>query len=157
MKSQNAVFNIVGSVTGDDTGKLRQLIKELNISDLVTIIEAKNGKEKEQLLLESDIFLLTSRTEGMPMGVIEALNYGIPCIVTQGTSVKSLIEENDVGWGCETNSDSLADVIKQSVLERNKWTKKSDAAKSLMQKNYRWNKIASETIKRYADFINYEN
>lgn len=153
LRDSKASFSIIGSAVGDDTKKLKIMISKLGISDLVTVFDAIKGKEKEEMLLLSDVFILTSRTEGMPLGVIEALNYGIPCLVTQGTSVKSLVEKNDLGWGCDTNSESLAFAIKQSVLENNKWYKKSRNAMEMMQKEYRWENIAFNVIQKYNEFI----
>ena len=43
------------------------------------------GKVKEKVLLDNDFFILTSRLEGHPMALIEALSYGLPCLVTQGS------------------------------------------------------------------------
>ena len=153
LRKKNAKFCIAGSVNGDDSKKLKQLIMKLHISDIVRIIDAVKGKEKQKLLLESDIFLLTSRTEGMPMGIIEALNYGVPCLVTKGTSVKELIESNDVGWGCETNVESLSHALKISILERNNWEQKSKNAQQLMQEQFRWENIAKKTIQIYSNLI----
>ena len=150
LRDNNASFEIVGSVRGDDTTKLKQLINEFYVSDLVIVTDAIFSSEKEKKILESDIFLLTSRTEGMPMGVIEALNYGVPCIVTQGTSVRKMIQDNDIGWGCDTNVNALSDVIKLSILEKNEWIEKSNRAKNLMENNFRWNTIAFKAIQVYS-------
>lgn len=154
LRDSNAKFYIAGSVLGDDTDKLKELIENKKLSDIVFIQSAVKGNEKETLLLKSDIFILTSRTEGMPMGVIEALNYGIPCLVTQGTSVMEMIVNNNVGWGCETTVDALAETIKLSILERNRWIEKSDNARTLMEEQFRWDIIASNTIQKYSDYLN---
>ena len=105
------------------------------------------------MLLDSDIYIMSSRTEGMPMGILEALNYGIPCLVTKGASVKDLVESNDVGWGCETNSDSLSEAIMNALQERNRWQEKSNNAITLMEKEFRWSVVAAKTIEKYKEFV----
>ena len=47
------------------------------------------GADKKKVLKDADLFLHTSRSEGHPMGVLEALAYGIPCLLTPGTNMAS--------------------------------------------------------------------
>lgn len=44
------------------------------------------------VLLQTDLFIQTSRHEGMPMGLLEALSIGVPCLVTVGTSLGHIIK-----------------------------------------------------------------
>lgn len=43
--------------------------------------------DKETILLNSDFFILTSRFKGHLMGLIEALSYGLFCLVTEGSNM----------------------------------------------------------------------
>ena len=65
-------LNIVG---GGDTNGLRMQIQDLGIADSVKIKSAT--KEIEQEYLCSSIFVMTSRYEGLPMVLLEAMSYGI--------------------------------------------------------------------------------
>ncbi len=40
----------------------------------------KNKEEIEKYMLESSLFLMASVSEGLPMVLLEAMSYGIPCI-----------------------------------------------------------------------------
>lgn len=90
-------------------------IKKLNLPS-VSFEGAIYGKEKNDMLSEKDIFILTSRYEGFPMAVLEALDSGLPCLVTKGVNMTSIIEKYQVGWECETNPVDVANLI-YSVLE----------------------------------------
>lgn len=57
-----------------------------------------SGLDKKAAFKTSDVFILPSRSEGMPVAVLEALSFGMPCIVTPETNMASLIEDNDCGW-----------------------------------------------------------
>lgn len=138
--------NSNSSVENCDIGKF------CSISSGVYINPAEHeisGKEKEDQLLQSDVFIQTSRTEGMPMGIIEAMSYGLPCIVTKGTSLGEIISEGDSGWVAETNAESVAKAILQCIAEREYWTQKSENALSLVKNKFGWEKVAKETLSIY--------
>ncbi|MBO5496546.1 MAG: glycosyltransferase, partial [Oscillospiraceae bacterium] len=59
---------------------VQELIRQNGIEDLTTLSPAISGQEKEDTLLGADVFVQTSRFEGMPLGILEALSYGIPCL-----------------------------------------------------------------------------
>ncbi len=126
-----------------------QMIKEKGIEDVVQLHHAVTGDEKKRLLLESDIFIQTSRHEGMPMGILEAMSYGIPCIITEGTSLGEIVRYYDAGWVAETNTDSIAEVIKTAIGQNSLLSMKSANARRLVSEKFAWNIISKEAIKKY--------
>ena len=80
------------------------------------------GNLKEQAYLDSDIYILLSRNEGMPMSVLEALSYGLPCIITPTTNMSDIIKYNASGWICELNIESVYRTISKAVIEKIKLT-----------------------------------
>ena len=94
------------------------LIKENGVDNIVTLHPAIDGEVKREKLLDSDVFIQTSRHEGMPMGILEAMSYGVPCIITQGTSLGKIVEEYDAGWVAETTADSIAESIETAINEK---------------------------------------
>lgn len=111
------------------------------------------GELKENVYRKSHVFILTSRSEGMPMGVLEALAHGIPCIVTSQTNMTDVISAFNCGWISELNPNSIAKSIVNAVSEykknQNYFYKQSlEAAHSLS-----WDKIAERTIEIYNTII----
>lgn len=129
------------------------LISKYGVEDYVFLHDAVVGKEKGKILLDADLFIQTSRSEGMPLGLLEALGYGIPCLVTEGTSLGSVIEGNDAGWVAKTNKESIAETIEKAVLEKDLWSKKSQNAIRLIKENYTWEKVVKDTITKYKELI----
>lgn len=68
------------------------------------------GKEKAEHL-RGKIMVLTSRYEGFPMTVLEALSYGNPCIVTKETNVLDEVVLNNLGWACTLDAQSIASAM----------------------------------------------
>lgn len=52
----------------------------------------------DEILIESDVLLMTSKNEGMPVIIIEAAGYGIPTITTDVGGVKEFVSDYDTGF-----------------------------------------------------------
>lgn len=130
-----------------------QMIKERSLNGLVTLNPAVFGADKESVLLESDIFIQTSRTEAMPMGILEALSYGLPCIITTGTTLGDFIKSYNAGWVAETNAQSVFEQLVKAIEEKNTLVEKSKGAIALIDENFAWNTVAQDTVCRYLRII----
>lgn len=111
------------------------------------------GKYKDGVMRKSDIFILTSRFEGMPMGVLEALSYGLPCILTPGTNIGEEVKAAGAGWLAEAKSIKIAEVINDAVKEL---YLKRDLLKNNaieLSKKYDWSNIATISINEYKKMI----
>ena len=153
LRKCNVILQIYGPFINSDSNKIKELINNNNISDLITLNDAITGFEKEIKLLDSDIFIQTSRFEGMPMGILEAMSYGLPCFVTRGTTLGELIEEYDAGWVCETNADSVAECIVRCINDKELFRQKGQNARKLIKDNFLWEKVSKNTIEQYKNII----
>ena len=129
------------------------LITALGLEKLVFLHDSVTDDEKTKALLNSDVFIQTSRSEGLPMGILEALSYGIPCIVTQGTNLKEIIEESDAGWGADNTSDSIGSAIKHFILNQDELQQKSENAIRLIKERFEWSVVANRTISKYLELL----
>lgn len=77
-RHQDARLLIVGE--GPDKEKLGRLASSLEIAEQVKFLG--NVSNVGQILLESDIFLMSSAWEGLPIALIEAALAGLPVLVT---------------------------------------------------------------------------
>lgn len=153
LRKYKAEIKIFGPIDKNNKYIIDKLIKENNVKDLVTLNEAVTGLNKGKILLESDVFIQTSRSEGMPMGILEAMSYGLPCLVTRGTSLGEIIEKYDAGWVCETNAESIAEYIIRCIKEKDLFKLKGLNARKLIEENFTWNKVSSETVNHYKELI----
>lgn len=103
-----------------------------------------SGRAKEECLLNSDVFVLTSRFEGHPMGLIEALAYGVPALVTPGSNMEKEIREADAGWTCdELTVEKVVAMLQTMLAELKQLPVKSKNAIKLAEP-YDWDKLAEE-------------
>lgn len=67
------------------------LIDELELSDRVTLHGWTKKPWKEVLLLHPTALVLTSKYEGLPMVMIEAMAHGIPCLVANFSGYEDVL------------------------------------------------------------------
>ena len=150
----NCIFDIYGPDFDGRAAYLAELIKTSGVNDIVFQHGPISGIEKEKKLLSSDIFIQTSRFEGMPLGILEALSYGIPCLVTRGTTIGEAICKNECGWMSDTNDNDISECIKGAVLATEQYLKLGQNARAFIQENFAWDRIAKQTIDSYELLLN---
>lgn len=90
--------NLYFCFAGDgDFKEVHSLIQNRKISDNARVIGWINDKTKLSLLLKTHIFVLPSYNEGLPMALLEAMTYGIPCVATNVGGIPELIKNNKNG------------------------------------------------------------
>ena len=88
---KNFAFIVAGY---GETQKLANLIKEKNVSSNIDIIGFVDYEQKVKLLQNADVFLFPSYNEGVPMVLLEAMAFGIPCVTTDIGGIPSIINKN---------------------------------------------------------------
>ena len=157
LREHNALFEICGPDYDDAHAKINKEIDVLNISDLVRVHPAKMGREKEAALLLADCFIQASRTEGLPLGPLEALGYGVPCIVTDGVGLGPVIEEFNAGYRCATRVDGIVLAIERFVREFSDAKRLSQGARSLAETLFDIDRVAGKTVEQYRQIVTPSN
>lgn len=130
--------------------------KLFSYGDMTKYCGYVTGQEKEFAYRSSDIFILPSRSEGMPVAILEALSYGLPCIVTPETNMAGIIEEGQCGWVVNLDAHELFDTLKKIVVDfplcqERYYNKSIETAKQ-----FDWEVIAAKSLNVYSKVINDE-
>ncbi len=154
MRRSRCVIDLYGPRADGNFEAVEALIREKKLMDLVSLHPGVFGEEKERILLDSDIFIQTSRWEGMPLGILEALSYGLPCLITRGTNMGEVIEAYDAGWVCEIDPTDISCALDRMIHEQEKKREKSKNAQQLVKEQYLWEPVAQKTIYEYRNIQN---
>lgn len=146
-------LNIYGPDVRGRFRKVKNLIDKYNVSDVVFLNHEIIGEDKEKTLLESDVFIQTSRTEGMPLGVLEALSYGLPVIITEGTGVAKQVLCNNCGWTSKNHYTSISQAIIKMIQEKSHLIEKSKNARKFIFDNFDWDIITKKNLFEYQRII----
>lgn len=142
-KYPKSILYIVGK------GKLKEVIEKkisaLKLKKSVVIIE--NLESCYKILNESDVFLMTSRFEGLPMTIIEALGTGLPVVTYNVGGIKDIITDGENGFIANTDSEFLKDVEK--LVENEKLRKILSQNELESSKKFNSRYMADEYLKIY--------
>ncbi|MCC8073592.1 MAG: glycosyltransferase [Clostridiales bacterium] len=87
---------------GENEELLKQYAKEKNISDSFTLLGY--GKDVDEMCLAADAFLFTSKQEGLPVAVMEAMSSRLPCVVSKIRGVTDLVKDGKGGFVCSIDN-----------------------------------------------------
>ena len=90
------------------------------------------------------------------MGLIEALSYGLPCLVTTGFIMADEIEEADAGWTADIGVNSIVKALETMISEKEKIPVKAKNALALSRR-YNWDKLAMLSHEKYTKLLEGEN
>ncbi|TYS59865.1 glycosyltransferase [Sutcliffiella horikoshii] len=153
LEENNCTIDIYGPDQNGTKKTLKDLTLKYELTNIVKIHDAIFDSEKEDIILKSDFFVLTSRFEGHPMAVIEALSYGIPCLVTSGTNMADEIESFKAGWASDVSVTGIVNSFNDLLEEKDKISNKSSSAVKLSER-YDWSRIAEVSKKNFKKIIN---
>ena len=78
--------------------RLQRLIAELGCRDRVWLLEPRRGNSLHAVLAAATVFVLLSRSEGMPMALLEALYQGVPAVVSREVEQSIPVGTEGAGW-----------------------------------------------------------
>lgn len=100
------------------------------------------GDDRDKFLDECHIFVHTSRWEGMPFAVVEALLAGRPVIVTEGTNMADMVIKYNAGWVVSGN-DVEAALLSAISTSWDEIRRKGLNARKLAAEELNWNSIGA--------------
>ena len=116
---RKGLINLTIGGTGD-TEKLYALLKEEKFHDRVIYKGWLNDNDKEEQLLDNDVFILPSYYEGMPVSILEAMSARMPIIATNVGGIPSVVKPGLNGWLFEPGSFSSLDLIFDELITNKK-------------------------------------
>jgi glycosyltransferase involved in cell wall biosynthesis len=106
---------IVG--TGPDRPQLEGEISALGLSDRVRL--AGERHDIPELLATADVFVLPSRSEGLPVSVLEAMAAGLPVVASRVGGVPELVQDGKTGLLVEPGDpEQLAGALGRLAADR---------------------------------------
>lgn len=149
---EQVIVHIYGPCEKRQNTDILELISSNGVEDFVFDCTPVFDKEKEDILRDTDVFVLTSRFEGLPGAVLEAWSYGCPTLLSVGTNMAEEAILGGCGWKVNNDVYDIADTIIQICDKREEINIKSKNAFKFIR-NYNWSNIAKLYYNMYKKII----
>jgi len=145
-----AVFVIVGD--GDRRGELQALAQHLNLDGRVRFLGWR--QDLETIYGATDVCVLTSRNEGTPVAVIEALAAGVPVVGTAVGGVPDVIDDPRLGATAPDNDvDGLARLVVEALAPGARSPERVAVRRASVMARYSFDRLASDVAGLYRQLL----
>ena len=143
------------AIVGPDDGyltKLEEKIKEYSLEENVIITGPLYNEEKQEALVDCDLFVMPSKYESFTTSGLEAMACSKPLVLTKNNHIHDWVDGN-VGLACEDDKDSLRQAIEKILFDEGMSLIFAENGKKLIKDKYNWNIINSQILEIYKRFL----
>lgn len=129
---------------------LRRLARKAGVAHRIHFQGMVAGDEKWNLLSNASLFIHTSRSDGLPLGLLEAMACGCPVLVSRASNCGDAILEAGAGFMVDPTFHSVAAGLR-SVLCRSRQdlSVMGLRAYELVCREYSWPKMSARLVDMY--------
>ena len=137
---------------GDHGGRLRALVAELGVADRVTFTGYR--EDRMAFLRGFDVFVLPSRSEGIPRCLMEAMAAGIPIVASDIPGCRNLVDGSSTGLLFPVGDErALRERIVELSASPERRASIVDGARRFIETKFSCERMAREYESLYEDLI----
>lgn len=122
----------------EDLQKVKSLIAQFNLQDKITMLDWAPREDIFTIISNSQLYISTSRYEGLPYSIIESMALGKPCVVSD----------------CDGNRDLIIDGYNGYVIKTGKVTDYADKICTLLDYEIQKDKMGENAKRLYEEKYN---
>src|ERR1700733_6904873 len=135
---------IVGTDYDNLAPRLRQLAAELKITERVRLVpRTVTGTDKEFVFAAARGFVMPSYSESFGNSALEAMQRGLPVIVTRDVGVSDIVEASGGGIVVDGTQDQLASAIQRLVQDPALCRSTGEAGRHFVDEHCGWAGVAA--------------
>jgi len=144
-KIPNTIYLHLG--TGETQCSEKELATSLDVNEKV--IFCNNQQDVRKYLIASDIYLMTSKFEGISITTIEAMACGIPTILYNVPGLKDFNTDGENSFLIKEDSEILANTIIKLHKNKTIMEKVTTRAKNFVEKNFNLDQNVNKIFELY--------
>jgi glycosyltransferase involved in cell wall biosynthesis len=145
LKDRGIIFRcvLIGRGMSAENRDLERIIERWGVADRLVLAGASG--DVPAIMNALDLHVLPSRSESLPVAVVEAMACGTPCVVTDVGDSRYIV--GDTGWVARPrDSGALADAMEAALAEcrRGSLRERADSCRARIVRDFSLARMASE-------------
>jgi glycosyltransferase involved in cell wall biosynthesis len=138
---------------GPEQARVHELARALGVAGSIAFVGGV--PDVAPYLRAADAAVLPSRSEGMPVALLEAMSCGLPVVATRvGGSAEVLADAPPAGWLVPAEDPrALSDALAEALLDRDAAGRRGAAARNLVLARYGMDLVVDLTLRLYASVL----
>jgi glycosyltransferase involved in cell wall biosynthesis len=142
-------IKLIGDGEVEYVDSLKKLASQLNIQNKIEWMGSLYDAEKFACMVSADLFVQPSFTENFANAVIENLSVGTPVLVSEKVGLAQYVLENNLGWTCGTNANSIAKVIEDIFYKKEELINIRKTAPTIIKRDFSPKVVAEKYVDEY--------
>lgn len=148
-QDQHAKFILAGD---GEVDQVRQFVADNDLKNLIEVPGWIASEQKEKYLETSDILILPSYNEQMPMSILEAMGYGCPIIATNIAGIPDMVAHGENGFLFEPGHvDDMTQALKNLCTDASLREKMGRKSQELIKEKFENTKIVNQLASIYEN------
>lgn len=151
-EQQISGWHVLIAGSGEEEATLKAFVKANGMENEVEFLGWVNRDQRKDLLEKSDVLVLPSYNEGLPMAILEAMSYGLPIISTNVGSIAEAVHNGENGFLVEPgNVAALEEAITILTDNEELWQRQSLASRKTCETKFAETVFFRKIQKIYVD------
>jgi glycosyltransferase involved in cell wall biosynthesis len=141
---------ILGPDWRDGRASLESLAERLGLGSQVIFLDSECPQRCADLMAGADVFVHTSRWEGMSLAVLEAAVWGKPCLLTRAADPNGALGDQRAAVVVEATPDAIAGGLHEmAALGREALCTMGQRAQHTAVTQFTWSRTAATLVEAY--------
>ena len=148
---KNIKLAIVGPDDGFET-ELENIIQKKGLSQKIILTGPLYKKEKQEALVDCDIFVMPSQYESFTTSGLEAMACEKPLVLTKNNHIHDWVQ-NNVGLSCDYDKNSLKEALEKLINDEQLKEQFGKEGRRLVEEKYNWDVIDNQILSIYKSIL----
>jgi glycosyltransferase involved in cell wall biosynthesis len=144
-------FVMIGRNCDSNNAQLRDWLDDFNLSDRFILLGERG--DVPDLMSALDVFCLSSKAEGFPNVVCEAMAMSTPCVVTRAGEAEFIVGTTGFTVPTESAVELAGALLRMCRLPQQTRTELGTAARKRVEDNFSISKVADRYVSVYANVL----
>ena len=153
-EKKRIVFDIVGPGANGSLEKYKLEVTQKGLDEVFVFHGGVFGNDRNLFYEEASLYITPSLSEVISLSAIEAMAYGLPCVLTRQSDV-SYFYNMDFFEMCENYPQDIARALKDMLDRETEWDSMSERSRLCYENNFKWDANILKFIEAYKLYSNH--